>query len=180
MLELDKTEIRNYISKVNFRSEEITREIILAEVLYYILELDLSLLNHEKSYIKADVRDHDISIHLEGNNNEYPFFIFEISNETIVDIRVGEGEGEYLFNEKMKDLKDIAILRETLKDFFYNRLTEEVIYCSGSVIGNNCALPYELNGETKIYIFKKRMGGCLPWNKKVVKRIYKPWIEKIE
>lgn len=180
MLELDKTEIRNYISKVNFRSEEITREVILAEVLYYILELDLSLLNHEKSYIKADVRDHDISIHLEGNNNEYPFFIFEISNETTVDIRVGEGEGEYLFNQKMADLTDVKILRDTLGGFFYNQLTEEVIYCSGSVIGNNCAIPYNIDGETKTYIFKKRMGVCLPWNRKIVKRIYKPWIETNE
>lgn len=177
----NREDIHKYVSNVNFNIIEITLDLLLGTIFQYILDLDFDDIDLAQSKIEWLTKQSDeIELMLVSKGSQ-PKIIFNVDKDNIVYIRVGKGEGEYLNWHKMEEWKDIHSLRSTLQDLFIGNLTEEVIYCNGEIIGNNCSIPYTINGVTENYIFKKRIGMCLPWNKKTLDTIvYEPWIKNIE
>lgn len=178
MVELEQKSIIDFLEKVNFQVEEVTKEIIIAEILYFIKEIDFAKIDKTKSQFN-DIPEHfrDIEIILSGTNNEYPKIVFDILKDNTVSIRVGFGEGEYLDGQKIDNWNLLHKLRRTLSDLFYNQLKETVYYCNGKVIGNDCSIPYKIDGTEKVFNFSRRFGSCMFWNKKTKEtHIYKSWL----
>lgn len=174
MIEFDFLSIRTYISRVNFDTKDVGMDILLATVLLYIVELEFYDIDKEQSFIKVnDQQVNSFDIQIVSKSRKPKLIVSGFSRH--ISIRVGVSEGEYLDSQEIKDWQDLHTLRETLNDLFENPLIEELIYCKDKLIGSNCFIRYSLSGTDDLYKFSKRLGMCMPWNKRVEKVVYDPW-----
>lgn len=107
------------------------------------------------------------------------YLFFEISENNFVNIHIGKGYGEYLYNQKIENWEDVFKLRSTLNDLFYNSVKEKLVYCNDKLIRCEYTVLYEEHGVVKPYEFSSYFGTCWFWQIKQEKENrYSAWIEK--
>jgi len=159
-------------------SDDLDQLSLLRVFLDFIDKVDEETFEQSELLITEREKVDTIIVNLKCKQNIRCNLSFYVSKNNIVDILVGIGDGEYLFNQQMTDYPDIDSLFETLYDLFYNPVHEELVYCNDKIIKCKYSIPYYFKGKMTDYKFSSVFGACLPWKTKVIRtNDYEPWIK---
>ncbi|MES2760987.1 MAG: hypothetical protein V4677_02225 [Bacteroidota bacterium] len=156
------------LSQIN----EINEEFLIKTILEEVADIKDSKID-KKSSILLDENNFELALISPQNNCNIYFEVFEPNT---VDIQIGIG-GEYLYQQKIKDLSDVYKLRGAIKDLLTSEISEELTKVNDKIIRSTYTVKHILNSVEQHHYYSAAFGFSPLFSKKQkIQRIYDAWL----